>query len=80
MARTIVFVALLALATVAAAQKMASCPAKYRYQWFYVMNDPSPANLKALDALVMKNMREDCTKVLTFGQGPAINTKPATYG
>jgi len=74
-----VIATLLAIATLAAAQ-MSSCPAKYRYQWFYVMNDPSPANLKALDGIVMKWMRDDCGKVVTYGQGAAISSKPATFG
>ena len=73
-------VLLLALATAVAAQAKGSCPAKYRYQWFYQLNDPTPENFKAVDALVMKWMREDCGKVLTFGHGPAISSKPAAYG
>jgi hypothetical protein len=28
----------------------------------------------------MKWMREDCDKVLFFGHGPSIATKPAAYG
>lgn len=80
MAKALAVVAtLLAIATLAAAQS-SSCPAKYRYQWFYVLQDPTAANLKAVDSLVMKWMRDDCGKVLTFGQGPAISTKPATFG
>jgi hypothetical protein len=80
MVKTVAVVAtLLALAAQAAAQNT-NCPAKYRYQWFYQLTDPTPANLKAVDSLTMKWMREDCDKALFFGQGPSIATKPATYG
>lgn len=71
----------LAFAAVSQAQNKASCPAKYRYQFFYQLNDPTPENIKAIDALVMKRMREECDKeVLAFGHGGAISTKPSTYG
>lgn len=82
MAKALVLVAITLLLAVAASLAAAqnACPAKYRYQWFYVLNDPNPANLKAVDALVMKWMRDDCGKVITFGQGPAVSTKPATFG
>jgi hypothetical protein len=80
MAKIHVFILLLAFASLSAAQEKGSCPAKYRYQWFYQLNDPTPANIKAVDALVMKWMREDCDKVLTFGHGPTMSSKPATYG
>lgn len=70
---------LLALAALSAAQNT-NCPAKFRYQWFYQLADPTPANLKAVDSLTMKWMREDCDKVLFFGQGPSIATKPSSYG
>jgi hypothetical protein len=67
--------------TVSQAQNKASCPAKYRYQFFYQLNDPTPENIKAIDALLMKRMREECDKeVLAFGHGGAISTKPSTYG
>lgn len=77
---TLAVVLLFARATVAAAQAKGSCPAKYRYQWFYQLNDPTPGNFKAMDSLVMKWMREDCDKVLTFGHGPTLTSKPAAYG
>lgn len=81
MARQMIFaVLLLALANGAAAQATGPCPAKYRYQWFYQLNDATPESLKKLDAVVMKWMREDCDKVLTFGQGPTITSKPAAFG
>ncbi len=80
MARIYAIIVVLAFASLAAAQNKGSCPAKYRYQFFYQLNDPSPANVKAVDATVMKWMREDCDKVLSFGQGPTISSKPATYG
>lgn len=68
-------------ATLAAAQNTkASCPAKYRYQWFYQVDNPTPDRLKQVDGLVMKWMREDCGKVLAFGHGPSVSTKPATFG
>lgn len=71
---------LLALACTASAQSMASCPAKFRFQWFYKLKEPTAANLKAMDGVVMKWMREDCGKVMFFGQGPAASTTGAVYG
>jgi hypothetical protein len=80
MVKTVAVVAtLLGLAALVAAQNT-NCPAKFRFQWFYQLADPTPANLKAVDSLTMKWMREDCDKVLFFGHGPSIATKPAAYG
>lgn len=80
MAKAILAITLLLAVAASLAAEQNACPAKYRYQWFYVLNDPTPANLKAVDALVMNWMRDDCGKVITFGQGPAVSTKPATFG
>jgi hypothetical protein len=80
MVKATLAVALLLAVVASAAAQTASCPTKYRYQWVYILNDPTSANLKAVDALVMKWMRDDCGKVIAFGQGPALSTKPATFG